>query len=328
VRNLQLGANGPVASAVCLGCMSIGGAYGVADEDEALATISRALDLGVTMLDTADFYGPGTSETLVGRAVAGRRDDAFVATKTGMRRGPSGPPYVDATPEYLKQACDASLARLGIDRIDLYYLARVDPKVPVEESVGALAELVAVGKVGAVGLSEVSVRTLKRAQAVHPIAAVQTEYSLWERHVEDEILPTTRDLGVGFVAYSPMGRGFLTGSIVAADQLGQGDLRANNPRFSGDNLTHNLQLVEKVRSIAAEVGCSPAQLALAWLLARNPDIFAIPGTKRVKYLEENVAALDITVTADVVQALEAALPKDAAAGTRYPEFLLRGLEQD
>ncbi len=328
MRSIQLGSNGPVVSAIGMGCMGIGGAYGPADEDEALAAIRHALDLGITLLDTADFYGPGTSERLVGRGVAGRRDKAVIATKTGMRRGPSGPPVVDGTPDYLRQACDASLGRLGTDHIDLYYLARVDPNVPVEDSVGALAELVSAGKVRHIGLSEVSARTLRRAQAVHPVAALQTEYSLWERHVEDEILPATRELGIGFVAYSPMGRGLLTGSISSPGQLAQGDLRANNPRFSGENLDHNLRLVERIRVIAAGLGHTPAQLALAWLVTRSLDIVPIPGTKRPKYLEENVAALDIALGQDVLREIDSAVPRDAAAGARYPEFLLRDLERD
>ncbi|MBV9024256.1 MAG: aldo/keto reductase [Streptomycetaceae bacterium] len=324
----ELGRSGLSVSELGLGCMGLSGAYGSVDEDTALATLERALDLGMTFLDTADFYGPGTSEKLVGRAVAGRREEVVVATKTGMRRGPSGPPYVDGSPEYLKQACDVSLARLGIDHIDLYYLARADPKVPVEDSIGALAELVQAGKVGHIGLSEVSVRTLRRAHAVHPIAALQTEYSLWERHVEDEILPATRELGVGFVAYSPLGRGFLTGTITSPDQLEPSDLRRNNPRFNSENIDHNLALMAQVREVADSIGCSPTHVALAWLLSRHEDIVPIPGTKRLKYLEENVTATGIRLTSDQLDTLEAALPSRAAAGTRYPEALMRSLGQD
>ena len=328
MKTRTLGSGGLTVSEIGLGCMGLAGSYGEVDSEAALQTVTRALDLGVSLLDTADFYGPGTSEQLVGRAIAGRRSEAVVATKTGMRRGPSGPPKVDGTPDYLKSACDASLERLGVDHIDLYTLARVDPEVPVEDSVGALKELVQAGKVLHIGLSEVSANTLRRAHAVHPIAALQTEYSLWERHVESEILPATKDLGVGFVAYSPIGRGFLAGTIGSAADLSEGDLRKNNPRFAEENAAHNRALVEHVREISADLGCTPAQLAIAWVLSQDHGAVPIPGTKRTKYLEENVAATEIRLTAEQLSRLDSAIPVGAAAGTRYPAFLMASLERD
>jgi aryl-alcohol dehydrogenase-like predicted oxidoreductase len=328
VKNRTLGSGGLTVSELGLGCMGLAGSYGDVDAETAQHTVTRALDLGVSLLDTADFYGPGTSEQIVGAAIAGRRADAVVATKTGMRRGPSGPPRVDASPNYLKSACEASLQRLGVDHIDLYTLARADAEVPIEDSVGALKELVEAGKVLHIGLSEVSANTLRRAHAVHPIAALQTEYSLWERHVESEILPVTQELGVGFIAYSPIGRGFLAGNIGSAADLAEGDMRKNNPRFAEENAAHNRALVDSVREISATVGCTPAQLAIAWVLSRSVGAVPIPGTKRVKYLEENVAATEIRLTEEQLARLDSAIPVGAAAGTRYPAFLMGSLERD
>lgn len=328
MQKRSLGNSGLSVAEIGLGCMGLAGSYGEVSPTDAEQVVRHALDAGVTLLDTADFYGPGTSEKIVGAAVAGRRDEVVISTKTGMRRGPSGPPRVDATPEYLKQACDASLQRLGVDRIDLYTLARQDPEVPLEDSVGALKELVEAGKVAHIGLSEVSANGLRRAHAVHPIATLQSEYSLWERHIEDEILPTARELGIGFIAYSPIGRGFLAGSIGSADDLSDGDLRKNNPRFAGDNAAQNRKLLARVSEIADSLGCTLAQLAIAWVLAQGQDIVPIPGTKRIKYLDDNIAAADITLTREQLTDLELAVPTGSVAGTRYPPFLMASLEQD
>jgi len=309
-------------STVGLGCMGMSEFYGSADESEALRTIHRALDLGVTLLDTADMYGPFTNEKLVGAAISGRRDEVVLATKFGNVRDPDDPTHrwIDGSPEYVRRACDASLQRLGVEHIDLYYQHRVDQSVPIEETVGAMAELVAAGKVRRLGLSEASATTIRRANAVHPITALQTEYSLWTRHIEDEILATIRDLGIGLVPYSPLGRGFLTGTITSADALAPDDFRRQNPRFVGDALAANLALVERVRTLADRKGVTPGQLALAWVLAQGQDVVPIPGTKRVSYLEENVAAASITLTDNDLAELETAIPVDAVVGERYPDM--------
>ncbi len=295
--------------------------YGLGDEAESTATIHRALELGVNFLDTADMYGPYLNEELVGRAIAGRRDEVVLATKFGIVRG-SDPSVrsIRGDGAYVKQACDASLARLGVDHIDLYYQHRSDGNVPIEETVGAMAELVAEGKVRFLGLSEASAETLRRATAVHPIAALQSEWSLWSRDIEGDVVDTARELGIGIVAYSPLGRGFLTGQITAPDDFPEGDFRGGLPRFQGENFAHNLELVDKVRSMAADKGCTPGQLALAWVLAQGDDVVPIPGTKRRTYLEENIAALDVQLTDADVQAIDAVFPVGAGAGDRYPDM--------
>jgi aryl-alcohol dehydrogenase-like predicted oxidoreductase len=317
----RLGSEGLEVSEIGLGCMGMSEFYGRADETEATATIRRALDLGVTFLDTADSYGPFTNELLVGRAIAGRRDEVVLATKFGNVRGENGERLgLRGDPEYVRQACDASLGRLGVDHVDLYYQHRVDPRTPIEETVGAMAELVAAGKVRYLGLSEAASATIRRAQAVHRIAALQSEYSLWSRDPEDEILPTVRELGIGFVAYSPLGRGFLSGRFRSPDDFDPDDFRRNNPRFQGENFTRNLQLVERVRQIAAEKGVTAAQLALAWVLHQGDDIVPIPGTKHVSYLEQNLRALDVELSADDLARIEEAFPKGVTAGERYPDM--------
>jgi aryl-alcohol dehydrogenase-like predicted oxidoreductase len=295
--------------------------YGSADEGEAIATIHRALELGVSFLDTSDMYGPHTNEQLVGKAIADRRDQVVLATKFGIQRGPDpSQRSINGRPEYVREACEASLRRLGIDHIDLYYQHRVDPEVAIEETVGAMAELVQEGKVRHLGLSEAAPATIRRAQAVHPIAALQTEYSLWSRDPEDEILPTVRELGIGFVPYSPLGRGFLTGQIKSIDDLEEGDFRRHSPRFSPENFDKNLELVARVKEIATENDVTPGQLALAWVLAQGEDIAPIPGTKRRSYLEENVAAAEIELSEEDVRRLDEAAPKGSAAGERYPDM--------
>jgi aryl-alcohol dehydrogenase-like predicted oxidoreductase len=295
--------------------------YGTADEGEAIATIHRAIELGITFLDTADMYGPFTNERLVGRAIADRRDKVVLATKFGNERNEDGSWVgINGRPEYVHKACDASLERLGVDHIDLYYQHRVDLDTPIEETVGAMKELVQAGKVRHLGLSEAAPDTIRRANAVHPIAALQTEYSLWERDPEDEILPTVRELGIGFVPYSPLGRGFLSGQIKSLDDLDEKDFRRNGPRFQGENFQKNLDLVAKVEELASEKGITPSQLALAWVLAQGEDIVPIPGTKRVKYLEENAGAVDVVLTADDLRRLDEAFPKGATAGDRYPDM--------
>jgi aryl-alcohol dehydrogenase-like predicted oxidoreductase len=294
--------------------------YSGRDDDESIRTIHRALDLGIDFLDTADMYGPFTNEQLVGRAIQGRRDQVILATKFGNVRAPDGAFLgISGTPEYVRKACDASLQRLGTDHIDLYYQHRVDNTVPIEETVGAMAELVSAGKVKFLGLSEAAPATIRRAHTVHPISALQTEYSLWSRDPEDEILPTIRELGIGFVPYSPLGRGFLTGQFKSFDDLPADDWRRNQPRFQGANFQKNLELVKLIEQMAKQKGCTPAQLALAWLLHQGEDIVPIPGTKRVKYLEENVGALSVTLTAEDLRRIDAIAPKGVAAGTRYPE---------
>lgn len=312
-------------SALGLGCMGMSEFYGTPDEEAGIATIHRALELGVTFLDTADMYGPFVNERLVGKAIAGRRDQVQLATKFGNQRGEDGSFLgVNGSPDYVRSACDASLQRLGVDHIDLYYQHRVDKTVPIEETVGAMKELVEVGKVRFLGLSEASAATIRRAHAVHPITALQSEYSLFTRDLEDEIIPTLRELGIGLVPYSPLGRGMLTGAI-GKDGLGAGDSRAAGrfPRFEGENLDANLALVGQVRSIAEDKGCTPGQLALAWVLAQGDagvGVAPIPGTKRVRYLEENVGALDVTLTRDDLDALDKAVPRGAVAGDRYADL--------
>jgi aryl-alcohol dehydrogenase-like predicted oxidoreductase len=321
MKTRKLGSQGLTVSELGLGCMGMSEFYGTGDEAESIATIHRALELGVTLLDTADMYGPFTNEQLVGKAIADRRDRVVVATKFGIQRSEdSGFRGINGSPDYVHQACDASLQRLGIDYIDLYYLHRVDPKVPIEETVGAMAELVQQGKVRYIGISEAAPATIRRAHTVHPITALQTEYSLWSRDPEDEILPTVRELGIGFVAYSPLGRGFLSGSITSADDLAADDFRRNSPRFQGENFNKNLQLVERVKEIAGEKGVTPGQLAIAWLLAQGDDIVPIPGTKRRAYLEENVAAVDITLNQAELDRINEVAPKNVAAGDRYPDM--------
>jgi aryl-alcohol dehydrogenase-like predicted oxidoreductase len=317
-----LGTQGLTVSAEGLGCMGMSEFYGSADEGEAIATIHRALDLGVTFLDTSDVYGPYTNEQLVGGAIADRRDEVVLATKFGIVRDPENPRArgVNGRPEYVFRCCDASLRRLALDHIDLYYQHRVDPDVPIEETVGAMAELVDAGKVRFLGLSEASVETIRRAHAVHPISALQSEYSLWTRDPEDEALSALRELGVGLVAYSPLGRGFLTGEIKSPDDLAQDDFRRHNPRFQGENFRRNLALVDRVKEIAREQDCTPGQLALAWVMAQGDDVVPIPGTKRRSYLEQNVAAAELTLSDEDLARIDEAAPVGFASGDRYPDM--------
>ena len=325
MQTRTLGRKGPTVSALGLGCMGMSEFYGARDDDASIATIHRALDLGVNFLDTSDIYGPHTNELLVGRAIADRRDEVVLATKFGVVRDPDNPMArgVNGTPEYVKQAADASLKRLGVDHIDLYYQHRVDSATPIEETVGALAELVQEGKIRYIGLSEAGPDTLRRANAVHQITALQTEYSLWSREPEDEILPTCRELGIGFVAYSPLGRGFLTGAIQSIDDLDEDDYRRISPRFQGENFQRNLDLVTKIAELAAARAVTPAQLALAWVLAQGEDIVPIPGTKRRTYLDQNIDALDVRLSREELARLDEILPPGAASGPRYHE---RGME--
>ena len=317
----RLGGQGLEVSALGLGCMGMSEFYGPGDDDESVATIHRALELGVTFLDTADMYGPFTNERLLGRALHGRRDQVVLATKFGNQRDPDGGwVRINGTPEYVRSACDASLQRLGVDHIDLYYQHRVDATVPIEETVGAMAELVRQGKVRYLGLSEAAPATIRRAHAVHPISALQSEYSLWTRDVEAEILPAVRELGIGFVPYSPLGRGFLTGRFRDPADLPEGDFRHRNPRFQDENFRRNRALLAGVEALAREKGVQPAQLALAWVLARGRDIVPIPGTKRRRYLEENVAATALELTPAEISRLDEAFPSGATAGARYPDM--------
>ncbi len=312
-------------SAVGLGCMSMSGVYGKYDDAQSIAVIHRALDLGVNFLDSSDMYGWGHNEELLGKALAGRRDTAVLATKFGNLRKPDGTPGVNGRPEYVIQACDASLKRLGVDEIDLYYQHRVDPSVPIEDTVGAMATLVRQGKVRFLGLSEAAPATVRRAYAVHPIAALQTEYSLLYRTEAEAALPTLRELGIALVAYSPLGRSLLTGRVHSAAEIPQDDRRRDHPRFQGDNLERNLELVAKLEAIAKEKGCTPGQLVLAWLLAQGRDIVPIPGTKRIERLEENARAVDVLLSPEDVRRISAAVPAGAAAGLRYPAPLMKAL---
>ena len=324
----KLGQQGLEVSALGLGCMGMSDFYGSRDEAESVATINRALDLGVTFLDTADMYGVGANEELIGRVVRTRREWVVVATKFGNVRGPDGSfRGVNGHPDYVRQACDASLKRLGLDVIDLYYQHRVDPGVPIEDTVGAMSELVAAGKVRYLGLSEAAPETIRRAHAVHPISALQTEYSLWSRDVEAEILPTVRALGIGFVPYSPLGRGFLTGQFTKPEDLAEGDSRRAHPRFQGAAFAKNLDLVAAIAEMAAAKRCTPAQLALAWVLAQGDDVVPIPGTKRRSYLEDNLGALEIVLDADALARIDAVLPPGSAEGMRYPAVSMATVDQ-
>jgi aryl-alcohol dehydrogenase-like predicted oxidoreductase len=326
MKQRTLGPDGPVVSEIGLGCMGMSAFYGAADEGEARATIARALDLGCNFLDTSDMYGPYTNERLVGSAIATRRADTFLATKFGIKLVKEDnliDRVIDGRPEYVHEACDASLRRLDVEHIDLYYQHRVDPQTPIEETVGAMAELVHAGKVRYIGLSEASAKTIRAAHAVHPITAVQTEYSLWTRDVDAEILPTLEELGIALVAYSPLGRGFLSGRFKSPDELDEDDYRRFGPRFTGENLKANLELAARVRELAQERGITPGQLALAWVLHRGPHIVPIPGTKRVSYLEENLAAADVDLSDSEVEMIAEALPP--AVGDRYPEAVMRSV---
>ncbi|OWP62041.1 aldo/keto reductase [Hymenobacter amundsenii] len=327
MKTRQLGRAGLSVSALGLGCMGMSDFYGQRDDEQSIRTLHRALELGVTFFDTADMYGPFTNEELLGRALKGRRKEAIIATKFGIQRDPDNPEKrgINGRPEYVRSACEASLKRLGTDHIDLYYQHRVDPSTPIEETVGAMSRLVEEGKVRFLGLSEAAPDTLRRACEVHPITALQTEYSLWSREPEDEILPTCRELGIGFVPYSPLGRGFLTGQIKKFEDLDADDYRRHTPRFQGGNFQKNLDLVARIKEIATEKDCTPGQLALAWVLAQGDDIVPIPGTKRVSYLEENVAAADLLLTPQDLARIDEIAPRHAAAGSRYPEAMMKSV---
>ncbi|MBD3837096.1 aldo/keto reductase [Brevundimonas sp.] len=320
MKTRTLGRNGPEVSAIGLGCMGMSAFYGGSDEAQSIAVIHRALDLGVTLLDTAEMYGPHTNEVLVGKALKDRRDQAFLATKFGINYNEDRSRLMtDGSPANVRRAIDGSLKRLGVDHVDLYYLHRVDPDTPIEDTVGAMAELVTAGKVRFLGLSEAAPETVRKAHAVHPITALQTEYSLWSREPEDELFALCRELGIGFVPYSPLGRGFLSGDIRSVDDLAPDDFRRSNPRFMGENFQKNLDLVEAVKAIAADKGVTAAQLALAWVLAQDPNLVPIPGTRRIPTLEQNIAAVDLSLTPEDMARIEAVFPRDAAAGHRYAE---------
>ena len=325
MKKRKLGKDGLLVSEQGLGCMGMSEFYGATDETESIATLDRALELGINFFDTSDAYGPHKNEELLGKAFRARREDVIIATKFAIRRDPSNPAVrsIDGRPEYVREACDGSLKRLGVDSIDLYYQHRVDSNVPIEDTVGAMADLVRAGKVRYLGLSEAAPQTIRRAHAVHPISALQTEYSLWSRDPEDEILATVRELGIGFVAYSPLGRGFLTGQIKTIDDLAADDYRRYSPRFQGENFSKNLDLVARVTELARLKGVTPGQLALAWVLAQGEDIVPIPGTKRRGFLEENVAASEIELSAEDLASLNELAPRGVAAGMRYPEAMMR-----